>query len=105
MNGISKTCVKPAQLHASVYAFVCCFVFGRAFDVSQLREDLLLKLENERSEEVAGLRAKQKQVGFPSLDAANEKGLALVVSRSNTLVLTQAFRVRRCEKNNYDVCC
>ena len=31
-------------------------------DVTKLREDLLLKLERERSEEVAGLRSKQKQV-------------------------------------------
>ncbi len=35
----------------------------RALDVTKLREDLLLKLERERSEEVAGLRSKQKQVG------------------------------------------
>jgi len=34
----------------------------RAVDVTKLREDLLLKLERERSEEVAGLRSKQKQV-------------------------------------------
>lgn len=35
---------------------------GRVVDVAKLREDLLLGLERERSEEVAGLRAKQKQV-------------------------------------------
>lgn len=31
-------------------------------DVTELRENLLLKLERERSDEVAGLRSKQKQV-------------------------------------------
>lgn len=36
---------------------------NRVVDVSTLREDLLLKLERERSDEVIGLRAKQKQVG------------------------------------------
>eukprot|EP00903_Cladosiphon_okamuranus_P014233 g13222.t1 len=39
--------------------------FGRAavdVDVTKLREDLLLQLERERSEEVAGLRSKQKQI-------------------------------------------
>lgn len=36
--------------------------FVRTVDVVKLREDLLLKLQNERSEEVGGLRAKQKQV-------------------------------------------
>lgn len=41
---------------------VCCS-YCRAVDVTKLREDLLLRLERERSEEVAGLRAKQKQVG------------------------------------------
>lgn len=33
-------------------------------DVTKLREDLLLKPERERSEEVAGLRSKQKQVDY-----------------------------------------
>lgn len=32
-------------------------------DVAKLREDLLLKLERERSDDVADLRTKQKQVG------------------------------------------
>ncbi|CAM9223287.1 unnamed protein product [Ectocarpus fasciculatus] len=36
--------------------------YGRTVDVVKLREDLLLKLQNERSEEVGGLRAKQKQI-------------------------------------------
>lgn len=33
-----------------------------AVDVTKLREDLLLKLERERFDEVSGLRSKQKQV-------------------------------------------
>ncbi|CAM9483080.1 unnamed protein product [Ectocarpus sp. 4 AP-2014] len=36
--------------------------YGRTVDVVKLREDLLLKLQNERSAEVDGLRAKQKQI-------------------------------------------
>ncbi|CAN0097856.1 unnamed protein product, partial [Ectocarpus sp. 12 AP-2014] len=36
--------------------------YGRTVDVVKLREDLLLKLQNERSEEVGGLRAKQKEI-------------------------------------------
>lgn len=47
-------------------------MFGRVVDVTKLREDLLLKLERERSEEVAGLRSKQKQVGAQT-DAAGSK--------------------------------
>lgn len=38
--------------------------FGRALDVTELREDLMLKLERERSDQVVQLRAKQKQVGL-----------------------------------------
>eukprot|EP00752_Nemacystus_decipiens_P005082 g4612.t2 len=36
--------------------------YSRMVDVTKLREDLLLQLERERSEEVAGLRSKQKQI-------------------------------------------
>ncbi|CAM9280750.1 unnamed protein product, partial [Hapterophycus canaliculatus] len=36
--------------------------YGRLVDVTTLREDLLLKLERERSDEIVGLRAKQKQI-------------------------------------------
>ena len=37
---------------------------GRVVDVTKLREDLILKLERERSDQVVQLRAKQKQVGI-----------------------------------------
>lgn len=40
---------------------------GRTVDVSTLREDLLLRLERERSDDVIGMRAKQKQVGATGL--------------------------------------
>ena len=39
-------------------------LFDRVVDVTKLREDLILKLERERSDQVVRLRAKQKQVGF-----------------------------------------
>lgn len=42
--------------------------FGRTVDMVKLREHLLLKLQNERSEEVGGLRAKQKQVRAASTE-------------------------------------
>ena len=48
--------------------------------MTKLREDLLLKLERERSDEVAGLRSKQKQVGAQGPAGArtpNTKGLSL----------------------------
>lgn len=54
---------KFGRTPAKLAWYPTCRVSNSVVDVTKLREDLLLKLERERSAEVAGLRSKQKQVG------------------------------------------
>lgn len=58
----------------------CCRISNSVVDVTKLKEDLLLKLERERSDEVAALRSKQKQVDAETYakTARHTKGAVVV---------------------------